>query len=187
MKYRTIVADPPWPYDEGWPGWGLSRANRRALPYPSMTLAEIHALPVQELIEPEGYVFLWTTSRYLENAFAVVRAWTLVPRQTLTWCKPPRGKGPGGMFATTTEFIVVAQRIGPRSHARGTRTLGLRVDTTWFQWPRSEHSRKPEAFLDLVETVSPGPYLELFARRNRLGWDTWGNEALEHVEMTKRG
>lgn len=46
------------------------------------------------------------------------------------------------------------------------------------------HSRKPEAFLDLVEQVSPGPYLELFARRNRLGWDTWGNEAMEHVDLT---
>lgn len=58
-----------------------------------------------------------------------------------------------------------------------------RLNTTWFQWPRREHSRKPEAFLDLVESVSPGPYLELFARRQRLGWDTWGNEALEHVAL----
>jgi N6-adenosine-specific RNA methylase IME4 len=45
------------------------------------------------------------------------------------------------------------------------------------------HSAKPEAFYDLVESVSPGPYLELFARRQRLGWDTWGNEALEHVDL----
>lgn len=183
MRYQTIVADPPWPYEEGWPGWGMSREERLALPYPSMTLDEIKALPVRELIKPEGYVFLWTTSRYLEDAFAVARAWTLRPRQTLTWCKPARGEGPGGMFATTTEFVIVAQRIGPRSNARGRRTLGKRIDTSWFEWPRGEHSRKPEAFLDLVEQVSPGPYLELFARRQRLGWDTWGNEAHEHVEI----
>jgi N6-adenosine-specific RNA methylase IME4 len=183
MKYRTIVADPPWPYDEGWPGWGLAREERRALPYPAMSLKELRGLPIRDLLEPEGYAFLWTTNRYLEEAFAIARAWTLVPRQTLTWCKPARGKGPGGMFATTTEFIVVAQRIGPRSHARGTRTLGQRIDTSWFIWARSEHSQKPEAFLDLVETVSPGPYLELFARRNRLGWDTWGNESLEMVKL----
>lgn len=56
-------------------------------------------------------------------------------------------------------------------------------DTRWFTWPRGQHSAKPEAFMDLVEQVSPGPYLELFARRQRLGWDTWGNQALEHVEM----
>jgi len=49
-------------------------------------------------------------------------------------------------------------------------------------WPRGAHSAKPEAFIDLVETISLGPYLELFARRQRLGWDTWGNEALEHIE-----
>ena len=58
-----------------------------------------------------------------------------------------------------------------------------RASGRWHQWPRGRHSEKPEAFLDLVEQVSPGPYLELFARRNRLGWDTWGNEALEHVEL----
>ena len=183
MKYRTIVVDPPWPYDDGWPGWGMTREERSALPYPSMTLTEIGALPVRDLITPEGYVFLWTTNRYLEDAFGVVRGWSLVPRQVLTWCKPPRGKGPGGMFATTTEFVVLAQRIGPRSHARGQRTLGERIDASWFQWPRGEHSAKPEAFLDMVERVSPGPYLELFARRNRLGWDTWGNEALEHITL----
>lgn len=57
------------------------------------------------------------------------------------------------------------------------------ADTRWFQWPRGAHSAKPEAFLDLVESVSPGPYLELFARRQRLGWDTWGDEALPHVDL----
>ena len=58
-----------------------------------------------------------------------------------------------------------------------------RTPGRWFNWPRGRHSEKPEAFLDLVEQVSPGPYLELFARRNRLGWDTWGNESLVHAEL----
>lgn len=175
-KYRTIVADPPWPYDEGWPGWGLSRAERRALPYPSMTLDEIKALQVAKFAEPEAYLFLWTTNRYLEDAFTVARAWTFTPRQVLTWCKPPMGEGPGGMFATTTEFVVIAQRIGPRSHARGKRTNGIRIPTSWFQWPRGAHSAKPEHFIDTVEQVCPGPYLELFARRQRLGWSVFGDE-----------
>ncbi len=60
---------------------------------------------------------------------------------------------------------------------------GARAPSSWFTWKRGKHSVKPEAFLDIVESVSPGPYLEMFARRNRLGWDTWGNEALEHVSM----
>lgn len=183
MKYRTILADPPWPYDEGWPGWGLSSEERRALPYPSMTLEEIEALPVGGLAEPEGYLFLWTTNRYLEAAYRVARAWTFAPRQVLTWCKEPMGEGPGGMFATTTEFILIAQRIGPKSHARGKRTLGNRVPTSWFQWKRGAHSQKPEHLQDIIETVAPGPYLELFARRQRLGWDSWGNEVSNSVEL----
>jgi N6-adenosine-specific RNA methylase IME4 len=69
-------------------------------------------------------------------------------------------------------------RKGSAPPAKITRAPGR-----WFQWKRGAHSAKPEAFLDLVEQVSPGPYLEMFARRNRLGWDTWGNEALEHVEL----
>ena len=58
-----------------------------------------------------------------------------------------------------------------------------REPSSWHQWPRGRHSTKPEAFIDMVERVSPGPYLELFARRQRLGWDTWGNEALCHVSL----
>jgi N6-adenosine-specific RNA methylase IME4 len=60
---------------------------------------------------------------------------------------------------------------------------GDKVDTRWWEWPRGRHSEKPEAFLDIVESVSPAPRLEMFARRQRLGWDTWGNEALEHVQI----
>jgi N6-adenosine-specific RNA methylase IME4 len=183
-RYRTIVADPPWPYAEGWPGWGKAREERMALPYSAMTLDEIKALPVARLIEPEGYLFLWTTNRYLEDAFAVVRAWTFRPRQTLTWCKPAQGEGaPGGMFATTTEFVVIAQRVGPRSNARGRRTNGERIGSSWFEWSKTVHSAKPEAFLDLVERVSPGPYLELFARRARFGWDYAGDESLGTVPI----
>ncbi len=93
----------------------------------------------------------------------------------LVWCKKPKGIVVGS-FTGTTEYVLFCRRgnLGARE----------RQDSTWFQWPRSNsHSRKPEAFLDLVERVSPGPYLELFARRQRLGWDTWGNEALEHVSL----
>jgi N6-adenosine-specific RNA methylase IME4 len=66
---------------------------------------------------------------------------------------------------------------------RGRDVRQAREDSTWWQWKRGKHSAKPEAFLDMVERVSPGPYLEMFARRNRLGWDTWGNEALNHVHL----
>ena len=85
------------------------------------------------------------------------------------------GLGMGGAYALTTEFVLFARR--------GSLAAQERADRNWWNWKRGRHSQKPEAFLDLVETVSPGPYLELFARRNRLGWDTWGNEVLNHVEI----
>lgn len=182
QRYGTIVADPPWEYAEGWPGWG----TRRPLPYAAMTLDEIMALPVGDWAAREGYLFLWTTNRYLEAAFRVARAWTFTPRQVLTWCKPPMGKGPGGMFATTTEFVLVAQRINPGTNAHGPRTRGERIPTSWFQWSRGRHSQKPAAFLDMVEAVSPGPYLELFARPpHRLGWDVWGAESANTIDLTR--
>jgi len=140
-----------------------------------MTLAEIIALPVKDMAERDATLYLWTTNHYLRDSFDVVDAWGFRFSQVLVWCKTRRGIGPGGIFANTTEFILVARRGHP-THQR-------RMDSTWFHWPRGRHSEKPEAFLDIVEQVSPGPYLELFARRNRLGWDTWGNECLEHVEV----
>jgi N6-adenosine-specific RNA methylase IME4 len=177
--HATIVADPPWSYLEGWPEFG-DRAgmahSRRPLPYPAMTVAEIRALPVADLAETDAHLFLWTTNRYLTDAYDVARAWGFRPSQLLTWCKPPIGIGPGGAFSQTTEFVVYARRGRPRASRR--------IETTWWQWSRrGGHSAKPEAFLDMVESAFPGPYLELFARRNRLGWSTWGNESLEHIEV----
>ena len=184
QKYRTIVIDPPWEYPEGFPAWN-DNGERKPLDYPTMTLERIAALPIYDLLEHEGYIFLWVTNRYLEQGFKVLRAWRCVPRQTLTWCKPAQGSGLGGMFATTTEFVIVGQRIGENSHARGKRTQG-KINTSWFEWKRGEHSQKPEAFQDLVEQVAPPPYLEMFARRHRLGWHVWGNEVNSDVEIPVR-
>jgi N6-adenosine-specific RNA methylase IME4 len=188
VKYRTIVADPPWEYREGWPGASTSPLSafnrgvvpsdtsvRDALPYESMTTDAVAALPVGDLAQNDAHLFLWTTNRYLWDAADIARRWGFRPSQVLTWCKPPRGVGPGGLFANTTEFIIYARRGKPEQTKR--------QDSSWWLWSRAGHSVKPEAFLDVVETAVPGPYLELFARRNRLGWDTWGNESLEHVEV----
>lgn len=184
FSYATIVADPPWELsfgarthsDKG--GWanGSHDGAVSDLGYPTMTVDEIAALPVRELAAKRAHLYLWTINAYLEDAYEIARLWGFRPATLLTWCKAPMGIGFGGTFAQSTEHVLFARR--------GVLTAAQRVDSTWFQWPRSTtHSRKPEAFLDLVEQVSPGPYLEMFARRNRLGWDTWGNEALEHVEV----
>jgi N6-adenosine-specific RNA methylase IME4 len=204
MRYATIVADPPWPMPETgrttrgetdsrgtytaksgrvvdgtW--WGKHRGGSVKLPYSTMTLAEIGALPVDALAEPDAHLYVWTTNRFLEDTYGIVRGWGFRPAQLLVWAKPPMGVGFGGAFTVTTEFIIFARR-GSLPHAQ-------RQDSSWWKWSRVyenghiAHSAKPDAFLDLVEQVSPAPRLEMFARRNRLGWDTWGNEALQHVEI----
>lgn len=172
-RYRTIVADPPW--DVKRPSGWHSTANHQAQPYRTMTVGEIAALSVPAA--DSAWLFLWTVNAFVEDAYRVVRAWDFRPVTLLTWCKEPRGSGPGGAFATTSEFILYARR-GSQSLNR------LRLaDSSWFTWPRRGQSEKPEAFMDLIENAFPAPRLELFARRQRLGWDTWGNEALNHVEI----
>lgn len=177
MRYRTIVADPPWDHSDGT-GASYSSAGRRdcALPYGVMDLDAICALPVAEMAVPGADVYLWTTNRFLRRAFDVLDAWTVGHVATLAWCKQ-RGLGSGGVFYSNVEFVLYGRTKG------WTSANPARLNSRWFDWPRSQHSAKPEAFLDMVEVASPGPYLELFARRNRLGWDTWGNESLEMVSL----
>jgi N6-adenosine-specific RNA methylase IME4 len=178
MRYHTIVADPPWKYGKfaGLP-WreGNPSGSRRPLPYPQMTLEAITALPVADLAEDAAHLYLWTTNRYLRASYAVCEAWGFSPGKLLTWCKAPTGFAMGDAWGSASEFCLFAKR--------GTLPALTRIPRDWWEWPRGAHSQKPEAFLDLVEQVSPGPRLEMFARRQRLGWDTWGNEALEHVEI----
>lgn len=174
MKYQTIVADPPWPYEDQ--PWGVSSLapGRSFLPYRTMDLEDIAAIPVKEWAARRGaHLYLWTTQKFLRDAYWITEAWGFNPVCLLAWCKPTMPNAPG-TFRSSLEFAIFARR--------GNLPALRRVESQWFQWPRGEHSRKPEAFLDLVEQVSPGPYLELFARRQRLGWDTWGDEAFDHVQ-----
>lgn len=181
MKYRTIVADPPWDHSDGT-GFSFGerdprgRSGRHAptshsLPYGTMTVAEITDL--RPPAATDAHLYLWTTNRYLQDAYSIVEAWGFGKPIVLVWCKPPNQGLFGGQFLSNVEFVLFARR--------GAVPIADKCGSRWFTWPRGEHSAKPEAFLDLVETVSPGPYLELFARRQRLGWDTWGDEALDHV------
>lgn len=162
--YSTIVVDPPWHYAKTNPDKsGEGYKGARGLPYGSMSLDEIKALPVGDLTA-DGRCFLWITNRYLRYGWDVLEAWGFdVQDRTLVWCKAPRATTP-----VTTEFVLMGRKGNPpRLPWHG---------TTWFQWAHtSHHSAKPDAFGDLVESWCPGPYLELFARAPRLGWDAWGH------------
>jgi N6-adenosine-specific RNA methylase IME4 len=179
-RYRTIVADPPWAVHQPPMRYETGVAPpkgepNRSLPYPVMTASQIERVPVAGFADANAHLYLWTINRYVEAAYDIARAWGFQPSTLLTWCKAPMGLGVGGAYVLTTEFCLFARR--------GKGAFMERHPSTWWNWKRGPHSAKPEAFLDIVEQVSPGPYLEMFARRNRLGWDTWGNESLEHVEL----
>lgn len=173
--YSTIVVDPPWQYakvNADAPRYVVdgvtlsSGIHKRGagLPYSGMPLDEIKALPVAEIAADDARLFLWVTNRYLRHAWSIAEAWGFAPQdRTLVWCKSPRATTP-----VTTEFVLIAKRGNPpRMPWHG---------TTWFQWAHQRgHSTKPAAFGDLVEAWCPGPYVELFARAPRLGWDAWGH------------
>ena len=185
-NFKTIIADPPWKYDgfasDPTSGRDLPDESRQpikieSLPYPSMTVEEIAALPVAKLADANCRLFLWTTNKYLPDAFGVMKAWGFDYKQTLVWRKTGNPSPFGGSVAPNhAEFLLVG--------TVGNVPVLTRAKSSVIDAPaQRRHSMKPEYFTDIVEQVSPPPYLELFARRERLGWATWGNESLNHVEL----
>lgn len=179
-RYRTIVADPPWDYPGGVSAGGTpgKPVGTYELPYDAMTTEALAAVPVRELAAKDAWLFLWATNRYLSDAFTLVDEWGFRYRQTLVWHK--LGASPfGGTFASNAaEFLIAAARGNPVVITRWANHGSVITHNRM-----GEHSRKPEVFLDEIEASCPGPRVELFARRQRLGWDTWGHEALNHVSL----
>lgn len=117
MKYRTIVADPPWEIGGFPPNFGY--ASGKSCPYPAMSLDAIKALPVKDLstnVDGDAHLYLWTIDQYLEAAFDVARTWGFHHSATITWCKPPYGVGLGGIWPSNTEFVLFCRR--PKVMAR---------------------------------------------------------------------
>lgn len=179
MLYGTIVVDPPWHYDAIAGGTPGKIVRRQALPYPSMTVDEIAALPVAALAMPDAWLALWTTNRYLPSAFDVLEAWGFQYRQTMVWNKQSPSPLSGTLASNAAEYLLIAARGGPR--------VKRRWPTTSVIWtPKHPHSQKPTIWNDLLEWSCEGPYLELFARRHRSGWETWGNQAATLDEDVSR-
>jgi N6-adenosine-specific RNA methylase IME4 len=145
-----------------------------------MSLSEIAELPIEKMAAGDSMLWLWTTNRWLPHAFSVVESWGFSYRQTLVWAKNNPMPLGTAVAPSAAEFLLACKRGKPRIN----RVFPSSVLMT-SRPPARRHSTKPDVFQDYIEATSPGPYLELFARRNRLGWDTWGNEALEHVEMSQ--
>lgn len=162
--YSTIVLDPPWDWgDEG----DVDQFGRARPDYTTMPIEQVARLPVSALAADNAHIYLWITNRSLPKGFALLDRWGFRYITTLTWCKPSIGMG--NYFRGSSEHVLFG--------VRGSLPL-LRHDLgTWFTAPRGERfSEKPQAFYDLIESASPGPYLDMFARSQRQNWTSWGLE-----------
>lgn len=163
-KYATIVLDPPWDWgDEG----DQDQLGRARPTYDTMSIEELKKLPVGKLADDDCHIYLWITNRSLPKGFDLLERWGFRYVTCLTWCKPSIGMG--NYFRGSTEQILFG--------VKGSQMLKRKNAGTWFEAKRgSGHSSKPEEFYDLVESCSPGPYIELFSRKERKNWDVWGAE-----------
>jgi N6-adenosine-specific RNA methylase IME4 len=169
VKYRTVVVDSPWSYKDKLAGFrGVTGTNIRGAEnqYACMTQADIQRIPIGEWADIDAHLYLWATNAFMEEAHQLARAWGFRQRTILTWVKPQFGMG--HYYRNNTEHVLFCVRGKLRT---------LRHDVpTAFTAPRGAHSEKPAAFYDMVESMSPGPYLDVFARKLRFRWDAWGDE-----------
>lgn len=184
-KYSIIYADPPWNHSDGT---GKSYGDKdprgrsgthgitlHSLPYNVMTVDEIKALPVSNISDSNSLLFLWTTNRFLEEAFSVCRSWSFTPTTTLVWCKPQNQGLFGGAFLSNIEFLIMAKRGNPK--------ITSKTGTRWFTFPRRNHSEKPHEIRKIIEGKTSGERIELFARQKTEGWDVWGNEVESDIKL----
>lgn len=190
-EFKTVMADPPWAYDDDLPGPGRGSASH----YDTLHYGTVMGMgpQIRKVTASHAHLYLWTTNSFMEEALQVVDEWGFDQKTILTWVKvtdEPRSLpherdhevsvseriGMGNYFRNTTEHLIFG--------VKGTRGIELNSMPTHFYAERSEHSSKPEKAYRLVEAASPGPRLELFSRRNRKSWTVWGDEAQPDSELS---
>jgi N6-adenosine-specific RNA methylase IME4 len=172
--WQTVYADPPWRFVNRT--GKVAPEHRRLDRYDTMTTREICAIPVTDVVASSAHLYLWVPNALLPDGLRVMEAWGFRYVSNLVWAKRrkdggPDGRGVGFYFRNVTELVLFGVRGSMRTLAAGRRQVNM-IETR-----KREHSRKPDEFYQVIESCSPGPYLELFARYPRPGWATWGDEA----------
>ena len=181
-KYSTIYADPPWRFENRT--GKMAPEHKRLNRYSTMSLEEIEALPVSKIAADKSHLYLWVPNALLPDGLRVMEKWGFQYKSNLIWEKVrkdgfPDGRGVGFYFRNVTEILLFGIR------GENNRTLDpARSQVNLIRSMKREHSRKPDEFVQLIHDCSPGPYLEMFARGDREGWDMWGNQADESYEPT---
>ena len=179
-QFATILADPPWKFQNST--GKVAPEHRRLLRYPTMEMEEILELPIPRFAAARSHLYLWVPNALLAEGLEVMRRWGFTYKTNLVWFKVrkdggPDGRGVGFYFRNVTELVLFGVRGGMRTLQSG------RTQVNLFSTRKREHSRKPDELYDVIEACSPGPYLELFARFVRPGWQQWGNEDVDENSL----
>ena len=172
-QFGTILADPPWRFQNRT--GKVAPEHQRLRRYATMSLDEICAMPVVQHAAEKSHLYLWVPNALLREGLDVMDAWGFKYKSNVVWSKirkdgGPDGRGVGFYFRNVTEILLFGIRGRLRTGPAGRRQVNI-ISTR-----KREHSRKPDEAYGLIESCSPGPYLELFARDARTGWRQWGDE-----------
>ncbi len=172
-KFGTILADPPWKFQNRT--GKMAPEHKRLYRYDTMSNEDILAMPIEEVALPQSHLYLWVPNALVENGLQVMRAWGFEYKTMLIWYKIRKDGGPdrrgvGFYFRNVTEIILFGVRGSLRTGQQGRKQENIILSQ------KRGHSRKPDEIFPIIEGCSPGPYLELFARQKRKGWEAWGNE-----------
>lgn len=177
-KFGTILADPPWQFQNRT--GKMAPEHKRLSRYPTMTLDDICDLPVEAVAAPRAHLYLWVPNALLPEGLKVMEHWGFKYKSNLIWYKVRKDGGPdrrgvGFYFRNVTEILLFGVR------GKDVRTLAPgRSQENIISTQKREHSRKPDEQYELIESCSWGPRLEMFARGPRKGWTVWGNQSEEY-------
>lgn len=178
-KFGTILIDPPWRFTNRT--GKIAPEHRRLHRYPTMSFAEIAALPVGEVGDEQSHLYMWSPNALLLEALQIMKAWGFTYKTNIVWYKVrkdggPDGRGVGFYFRNVTELLLFGVKGRLRTLKPGRTQVNIIVTR------KEEHSKKPEGIYDIIEECSPGPFVELFARQRMTGWTAWGNEVDSYAE-----
>ncbi|GMV89814.1 MAG: hypothetical protein AMXMBFR81_27450 [Chthonomonas sp.] len=176
QHYGTIYADPPWRFANRT--GKMAPEHKRLRRYPTMSLDEIAEMPVARIAKPAAHLYLWVPNALISEGLDVMRRWGFTYKSNIVWYKVRKDGGPdrrgvGFYFRNVTELCLFGVRGSMRTLQPG------RTQPNIVLSQKTIHSRKPTEMYEIIEQCSPGPYIELFARRSRAGWTSWGNEVDE--------
>lgn len=180
-KYKTILIDPPWEYSvpvkrkDSRKGRVERPGETMHPPYPMMSIDEISKMQIGGLADDNCHLWMWTTNKYLPDSFKLLELWGFKFFHLVTWVKP---SGMGMWFVHRTQPLIFAYK-GKMNFKRKCNPNVL------FSGNPKRHSEKPEVSYELIEAISTEPRIELFARRERVGWDVWGNEVNSSITLVQ--